>query len=47
MKIYAIIQNFVHDQEKFDEASMKRRWSFDDGPMLCVNGPLVIVEYKI
>ena len=22
---------FVYDLEKFDEASMKRRWSFDDG----------------
>ena len=26
-----ILENFVHDHEKFDEASMKRRWSFDDG----------------
>ena len=21
----------MHDHEKFDEASMKRRWKFDDG----------------
>ena len=30
-KIRGIIEIFVHDHEKFDEASMKRRWSFDDG----------------
>ena len=30
-KIRGIIENFVHDHEKFDEASMKRRKGFDDG----------------
>ena len=30
-KIDGIIEKFVHDLEKFDEASMKRRWSFNDG----------------
>ena len=29
-KVY-FIEKFVHGHEKFDEASMERRWSFDDG----------------
>ena len=30
-KIRGIIGNIVHDHEKFVKASMKRRWSFNDG----------------